>query len=138
MFGVGRSGLLCCIDDRKARMQDIILFDGECAYCDRWVRWILKRDQHKRFRFVALKSGEGISLRKAHDVPDHIDSIVLLSDGRVHLRSCAAWRVLEALPGWRAAAIVLRIVPRPLRDLGYDLIARNRHRLKGEEACELP
>ncbi len=119
-------------------MQEIILFDGDCAYCNGWVRWIMKRDARKHFRFVPLKSEEGQALRTRNGVPDHIDSIVLIGDGHAYVRSRAAWRVLHALPGWRMAAFALRAVPRPLRDLGYDLIARNRHKLGITDTCELP
>ena len=118
--------------------QPIILFDGDCAYCNSWVRWISVRDRAKRYRFVALTSEEGVALRKQHGVPAHIDSIVLIDRKTAHVRSDAAWRVLGALPGWGAAATLLRLVPRPIRNWGYDLVARNRHRLGGQDACELP
>ncbi len=118
--------------------QAMVLFDGECAYCDSWVRWITLRDVEKHFRFVPLKSEEGIALRKQYDVPDHLDSIILVEDGRAFTRSSAAWRIFRSLHGYKVASFVLRIIPRPFRDLGYDLIARNRHRLKGDEVCEAP
>jgi predicted DCC family thiol-disulfide oxidoreductase YuxK len=40
---------------------------------------------------------------------------------------------------WRLAGALLRILPRPLRDWGYGLVARNRYRLFGRsETCMLP
>lgn len=118
--------------------QDILLFDGDCAYCNGWVRWISARDRDKRFRYVPLMADEGLTLRSRHHVPDTEDSIVLVRDDRAYLRSDAAWRVLAALPGWKPAGHALRLVPRFLRDRGYDLVARNRHRLGKAERCELP
>ena len=109
----------------------IVLYDGDCAYCNSWVRWISQRDRNKVFRFVSLASEGGRSLRERFQVPAEIESIVLIEAGRAWLRSDAAWRILRALPGQRLAAWLLRIVPRSLRDGGYELIARNRHRLGG-------
>lgn len=116
----------------------IILFDGDCAFCNGWVKWIMERDPEKRFSFTPLTSEEGIALRRSHSVPDTIDSIVLVRDGRAFIRSDAAWRVLKSLPGHGLVGTLLRIVPRPLRNWGYDLIARNRHRLGMTDTCELP
>lgn len=110
----------------------IVLFDGECAYCNGWVRWIAQRDRSKVFRFVALATPEGMALRSQHRVAADIDSIVLIEDGRAWLRSDAAWRIFRALPGWGITAFLLRLIPRPLRDTGYALIASNRHRLGGK------
>ena len=117
---------------------DVILFDGDCAFCNGWVRWITKRDPRKRFTFAALRSEEGVALRGEHGIPDSIDSIVLVRGANTFTRSDAAWRVLKDLPGWGFAALLMRLVPRPVRNLGYDLIARNRHRLGMKDECELP
>lgn len=116
----------------------VVLFDGDCAFCNGWVNWIRKRDREHRFQYASLGSAEGSALRARHQVPGHIDSVVLVSDGRAFVKSNAAWRILALLPGYRAAAWALRLLPRPLRDLGYDLMARYRHRLGMKDSCELP
>lgn len=116
----------------------IILFDGDCAFCNGWVKWIMKRDPRRRFRFLPLASEEGVTLRERFGVPRDIDSIVLLQGDHAFIRSDAAWRVLTALPGHGLSGWLLRIVPRFLRNAAYDLVARNRHRLGMKDACELP
>lgn len=116
----------------------IILFDGDCAFCNGWVKWVMERDPDKRFRFTPLVSEEGRALLQKHGVPSMIDSIVLVKDERAFTRSDAAWRVLKELPGHGFLSTLLRFVPRPLRNWGYDLIARNRHRLVMKDTCELP
>ncbi|HEX2617949.1 MAG TPA: DCC1-like thiol-disulfide oxidoreductase family protein [Flavobacteriales bacterium] len=117
---------------------DTVLFDGDCAYCNGWVKWIAARDKAHRFRFAPLGSEEGRTLRERHHVPPGTDSIVLIQDGQAFLRSDAAWRVLRGLPGKGLLGGLLRIIPRPLRNWGYDLVARNRHRFGMKDACELP
>jgi predicted DCC family thiol-disulfide oxidoreductase YuxK len=60
------------------------------------------------------------------------------SDGRLLDRSDAALFVLDALgtrPGFAALA---RRFPRPLRELGYRLVARTRFALFGRVACAVP
>jgi predicted DCC family thiol-disulfide oxidoreductase YuxK len=121
-----------------ATVQAIVLFDGDCAYCNGWVRWISKRDKRKRFRFVAIESEEGKALRAQHRVPADLESMVLIRNGGAHVKSSAAWRIFTELPGWGWAGALLAVVPKPLRNWGYDLIARNRHRLGMKDSCELP
>jgi predicted DCC family thiol-disulfide oxidoreductase YuxK len=116
----------------------LVLYDGDCAYCNGWVNWIRRRDTAGRFRYAALASPEGTALREQHRIPAHLDTVVLVEKDRAHVKSDAAWRILALLPGMAAGAWALRIIPRPLRDLGYDLVARNRHRLGMRDACELP
>ena len=116
----------------------IVLFDGDCTYCNGWVRWISKRDRDHVFTFLPLASAEGGLLMKKHDVPKSVDSVVLIEADHAWTRSDAAWRILRALPGWGFASLLLRMVPRPLRNWGYDLIARNRHRSGMADHCEIP
>lgn len=117
---------------------DIILFDGDCAYCNGWVKWIRKRDAGHRFAFASLTSEQGRALRNKHGIPDHLDSIVLVKGEAAFTRSDAAWRVLKGLPGNAVWGGLLRLVPRPLRNWGYDLVAKNRHHLGLTDECELP
>ena len=123
----------------------IILYDGVCGLCHRLNRFVLARDQAGRFRFAALQSalaGE-ILARHCRD-PRDLDTLYLVlghggPDERLLRKSDAALRILRELGGaWRAASL-LRVVPRPLRDLAYDLVARSRYRLFGRyDTCPLP
>jgi predicted DCC family thiol-disulfide oxidoreductase YuxK len=38
---------------------DVILYDGVCVFCSRWIRFIAARDPDKRFRFTAIQSAYG-------------------------------------------------------------------------------
>ena len=98
-----------------------------------------------RFRFAALQSplAREILTRHGRD-PRDLDTLYLVlargrPDERLLRKSDAALWILRALGGpWRAAG-VLRLVPRAVRDLGYDLVARTRYRLFGRYgACPLP
>jgi predicted DCC family thiol-disulfide oxidoreductase YuxK len=123
----------------------IILYDGVCGLCNRLNRFVLARDSRAQFRFAALQS------RFAREVlgryrrnPEDLDTFYLLEDyglpsERLRSRSNAALRVLERLGGvWKLSRIAAWL-PRPLRDFGYDLVARTRYRIFGKtERCRVP
>lgn len=118
----------------------VVLFDGVCNLCNGSVQFIIRRDPAGRFRFASLQSEAGQALLRRHGLdPEDLFSVILVEDGRVHSRSDAALRIAGGLSGgWRAAG-ALRVVPRPLRDLVYGLVARNRYRWFGRrDACMIP
>ena len=124
----------------------IILYDGICGFCDRTVQFILKRDSHDHFRFAALQSEFARPLLKKHGVnPDVLESICLVLDyglptERIEMRSTAIIGILRKLQVfWRLPAILLSIIPLPLRDWGYNLVAKYRYQLLGKyDTCPLP
>jgi len=117
---------------------DVILYDGECAFCSRWVRFVAARDVERRFRFTAIQSGYGTRLAQAFGIdPGDPDTNAVVHGGEVFFKSDAALTVLSALPRWGWVR-AMRAVPKPLRDAVYNLIARNRYRIFGKyETCFL-
>lgn len=120
-------------------LEGLILYDGVCLFCSRWVRWIIERDEEGRFRFVAVQNEQGraLALRIGID-PDAPESNAVILGGQALFKSDAALAVLASLPGWSWTKTV-RAVPRGLRDWAYDRVAENRYRLFGRtDACWLP
>ncbi|MBR0773744.1 DUF393 domain-containing protein [Bradyrhizobium diazoefficiens] len=115
---------------------DVILFDGVCIFCSRWVRFVAQRDTAKRFRFTPIQSDYGTRLARNFGIdPQDPDTNAVVHGGDVFLKSDAALTVLSQLPGWNWVR-VLFAVPKPLRDALYGLIARNRYRIFGKyDAC---
>jgi predicted DCC family thiol-disulfide oxidoreductase YuxK len=118
---------------------NVILYDGVCVFCSRWVRFVAVRDRNRRFRFTAIQSGYGTRLAQAFGIdPRDPDTNAVIHGGVAHFKSDAALTVLGALPGWGWARL-LRAVPTPLRDAVYTLVARNRYRIFGNyEECFMP
>ena len=117
----------------------LILFDGVCVFCSRWVRFVIARDPGRRFRFVAIQSvaGRALAARCGID-PEAPQTNAVVWGGRIFFKSDAALTVLGQLSGMGALA-GLKSVPRGLRDPVYDLIARNRYAIFGRtEACMVP
>jgi len=116
----------------------IILYDGVCVLCSGWMRFVLDRDEAGIFRFTPIQSdyGRGLALALRID-PENPDTNAVVWGGKVWRRSDAAIRVVSLLPGW-GWVTVLKIVPRPLRDLVYRLIARTRYQVWGRNAvCDM-
>ncbi|MFN3197160.1 MAG: thiol-disulfide oxidoreductase DCC family protein [Bradymonadia bacterium] len=118
----------------------VILFDGVCNFCDGAVQFIIKRDRSGVFRFGALQSEAGREILLKHGLPaDHLDSLVLVDEGRVYMRSTAALRIARRLRWPWPIFYGLMILPRFLRDPVYDWIGRNRYKWFGEKAeCMIP
>ena len=118
---------------------DVILYDGVCVFCSRWIRFIAARDEAKRFRFTAIQSPYGTRLAQAFGIdPQDPDTNAVIHGGVATFKSDAALTVLSSLPGWGWVRL-LRAVPKPLRDAVYNLLARNRYRIFGKyEECFVP
>jgi predicted DCC family thiol-disulfide oxidoreductase YuxK len=118
---------------------DVILFDGVCVFCSRWVRFVADRDTAKRFRFTTIQSDYGARLAQALGInPDDPDTNAVIHGGVAYKKSDGALTVLSSLPGWSFARVFFA-VPRPLRDAIYNFIAKNRYRIFGKfDACIMP
>src|SRR5690606_32349402 len=104
-------------------MERIILFDGECNFCDQSVQFIIKRDPKGHFKFASLQSYLGKELLNKHNAPEDIDSFVLIEDNNCYFKSSAALRVCKNLKGAWKIPYVLLVIPKPIRDFFYGLIA---------------
>jgi predicted DCC family thiol-disulfide oxidoreductase YuxK len=132
------------VDPTNERL--IVFYDGLCGFCDRTVQYILRRDQRNRFRFAALQSDlANAKLPKYGKNPADLNTLYLMvGEGTEHERvlqkSDAAIRIGKELGGWtKVWAILVAILPRPIRDWGYDRVARSRYRIFGKlDACRIP
>ncbi|MBN8894335.1 MAG: thiol-disulfide oxidoreductase DCC family protein [Rhodanobacter sp.] len=118
----------------------VIVFDGVCVLCSRWVDFILRHDRTGRFRLAAMQGQHGRALLVAHGLsPDDPVSFLLVEQDRGYRDTDAIVRVLRHLGGpWRPASAMLRMVPRRWRDGAYRWLARHRYHLFGRRAqCRL-
>jgi len=117
----------------------IVFFDGVCGLCNRFIDFTLRRDRRGALRFAPL---QGTTARDRLDVADVRDlkTVVFVDEHGAHRQSAAIIGVLSRLGGfWALVSVLLRLVPRPLRDAGYSLIAVNRYAIFGrKEMCRLP
>src|SRR5258708_9009251 len=94
---------------------DVILYDGVCVFCSRWIRFIAARDREKRFRFTAIQSGYGTRLAQAFGInPDDPDTNAVAHGGVAYFKSDPALTMLSDLPRWEAHPM-LPSFPNPFR-----------------------
>ena len=130
---------------RESMSNPIVLYDGVCGLCNRGVQFLLQRDRYDRLRFAALQSDFAATLLKRHGV-DHqeLDTVyVVLNPGEANeallAKSDAALFFAKAIGGVWNLARLASIIPRPIRNWVYDLVARYRYRVFGKsETCMLP
>ena len=119
-------------------MERIIFFDGLCPFCHFWVQYILKKDQNNKFLFAPLQGKIANELLPSAFLS--VDTIVLLEDKkRIYTKSDAILRIINILGGVRKILLVFKVVPTFVRNILYDLFARNRFVIrKPLEHCPLP
>ncbi len=118
----------------------VLLFDGVCNLCNRWVNFVIGRDPEGRIMFAPLQSDAAGKLLDEHGLdPDAMDTVVLIDGGRAYERSEAALRIAVYLKGPVRLLRIGRILPKKLRDALYDLVARRRYRWFGKrKECRMP
>ncbi len=118
----------------------VLLFDGVCNLCNSVVQFAIKRDRAQRFRFAALQSEAGQALLAQFHIPtESFETFVLVERERYFTKSTAALRVAKGLGHLWPLAYTAIIIPKPLRDLVYDIIAKNRYRWFGKkDQCMVP
>jgi predicted DCC family thiol-disulfide oxidoreductase YuxK len=119
---------------------NVVLFDGVYSLCTHSVKFILAHERDSTFRFASLQSQAGARIMRQFGLdPENMKTIVLIANGRAYLRSDAAIGIARHFRGgWRLIGL-FKVVPRPLRDWVYDLVARNRYRWFGRlDSCMVP
>jgi predicted DCC family thiol-disulfide oxidoreductase YuxK len=123
----------------------VLLYDGSCGFCAESVQLVLRHDRRGTLRFAPLDGPFGRDLLARHPELSSVDSVVWYDPAsdraseRLLTRSAVALRVARYLGGvWRLAGAA-RLIPRPIRDRLYDLVARHRHSLvRGGPQCLVP
>lgn len=121
-------------------LDNVVVFDGVCNLCAHSVKFNLSHEENQILRFAPLQSPAGERLMKVLGFdPNDAKTFVLIADGRAYVRSDAAIRVSRYLSGAWKLLWVLKIIPRPVRDWAYDVVAKNRYRWFGRmESCMVP
>ena len=124
----------------KAVQNPIILFDGVCNLCCSSVRFIIKRDNKKIFRFASLQSDAATQLLKEFDFSQATpDSFILLQDGKLYTQSTAALKVAQQLNFPYRLMYLFIAVPPFIRNYIYSVVARHRYQWFGkQDTCWLP
>ena len=116
----------------KEKSIPVIIYDNECVLCNKSIEFVKKHsgsNSHK-FRFVPFLSGESREELKQRGFPENYNqSVVLIKKKKVYTRTGAVLRITKRLDGALPLMYLLLIVPRPVRDYIYRIVAKHRHKL---------
>ena len=117
----------------------IILFDGECTMCNKYILFIAEHDINDNFRFLSIKNKKIIELKKTHAIePENISSICIIDSNEIKSKSKAVLKIASMLKFPYNLLIVFYVIPGFLRDIIYDLVAKNRYRIFGKvDECSI-
>lgn len=118
----------------------ILFFDGVCNFCHSSVQFVMKHDYTKTIYFAPLQSEIGKKhLQKAGLSTEKFNSLLFFENGKYYTRSSGALRLTYYMKGFWSLGRLLFMIPKPIRDGVYDIIAKNRYKWFGKkDACMIP
>ena len=118
----------------------VILFDGVCNYCNRWVNFYIRHDKKNKLRFATLQSEIAKELLKKYNInAADLNSVVFIENNKAYVKSSAGLRPFKYLNGLYPFFYSWLIVPAFIRNFFYDIIAGNRYKWWGKkETCMVP
>lgn len=121
-------------------LSNLILFDGVCNFCNFWVNFIIVRDRKARFNFTPLQSVNAQQFLKSKSIDStKIDSIVLIVNDEIFLKSSAVIQIARKLDGFWKLFYIFIIIPPFLRNRIYDFVASKRYKWFGRrDTCRIP
>lgn len=121
-------------------MASVIIFDGVCHLCNASVNFVMSHDRRRRFRYTANQMAAGQKILRENGIdPAQIETVFLYENNKLYSKSTAALRIARKLGFPYNLAFGFMIVPAFIRNIVYDLIARNRYKWFGKkETCRLP
>jgi len=109
----------------------MLVFDGDCAFCNRAVQFILARECRTDLLFVPRDSALGLSLRERYRLQG-VESLLWIEGDEAFIEFDAVAHTAAYVGGFYARiASVARLIPRPLLTWGYRAFAKLRKRFAG-------
>ena len=117
----------------------VLLYDGDCGFCNATVQFFLERTTADSLLFAPLQSEFARQRLREHGVHDpDLRVAYLLTGQRLHAASSAILEALRFVQGSVRHLSLLRVVPAPIRDGVYRVIATHRTRLMPQSECRVP
>ncbi|AVQ33553.1 DUF393 domain-containing protein [Staphylococcus muscae] len=107
----------------------IIYYDHKCVYCYNYAIWLIRHGLPRSYQFAPLKGKAGQILESQQSGVTKKNSVVLQRGEDLTFESTAIVHMLRALGGYKYLALLLWIVPKPIRNIGYRTFASNRDKL---------
>lgn len=118
----------------------IVVFDGNCGFCNKTLIFIAKNDINDNFTFVSSLSEFGIKLLSERNlIGVELESIILFEDTtKYSIKSLAIKKIMLNLPYYNLIGFTMGIIPRFISDFVYIQISIRRKQLIKSGNCEIP
>lgn len=111
---------------------DVLLIDGHCSMCSKLGNFLSKRVSNKTpLDIIAQEGDSGVPIISslAEEI-QNVDSVILIRNGRPYYYSSAGIRCLLYMKWWWKIIYPFAwLVPLPIRNFVYKIIAKNRHKI---------
>jgi len=126
------------IQKKNNRLNNIVFFDGVCNLCNRSVQFLIRKDSKQKFLFASLQSNFAQNFFMERNFKTKSDSVIFFTNNQFYEKSTAFIMIMSELGGFFKLFTILYVVPKFLRNKGYDMIARNRYSWFGKkDSCML-
>jgi predicted DCC family thiol-disulfide oxidoreductase YuxK len=118
----------------------IVLFDGVCNFCNYWMNFAIKRNSKKNLKFTTLQGETAKQILPQYNInPTSLSSVIFIDKGKAYTQSSASLRICKYMDGGWKLFYGLIIIPKFIRDVIYNWIARNRYKWFGKkDSCMVP
>jgi len=123
-------------------MNDLIIFDGECNFCNFYINKLISLDTKRDFYFTPYNSKLAVRLMADSGFSSNYqESFILFTERKVYVKSDAIIIIFKRLGGkWKIPAWIMNyLIPGFIRDWCYDQVAKNRYIIsKNFDSCQIP
>ncbi len=106
--------------------QKIVFYDGECGLCQRSISLISKWDKKHVLSFAPLN---GEVYKKHFSDTSDMTTVVFFVRGKLFTKSDAIIEIGRTLSGWTKLFLLMKVIPKFIRDAVYNFIASHRKKV---------
>ena len=119
--------------------ENIIIYDGECGFCNKFIMFIAKNDTENVFRFTPNDSNLAKSIFSKKDInPKFVEETIFLQTEQfLYTKGKAIKEVFKRIPRYKYIYFLLMFINKYLIDLGYNFFSRIRKKIQLNN-CEIP
>lgn len=116
----------------------LFLYDSECLMCNRFIQYLITNDHSNVLFFGSLLSKEAKTLLEKRGVEFNLDNpqtAILIIDDKIYLKTDAIIQAFIQIKRWTLVMRLFTLLPKAIRDIGYDFIAKHRKIVVKNDVC---
>ncbi|EKU45694.1 thiol-disulfide oxidoreductase DCC family protein [Staphylococcus massiliensis] len=107
----------------------IIYYDKNCVYCYNFAIWLIQNGLPKHYEIMSLKGDAAQHLFDQHPEAKNRNSVIVQEGDHLYYKSTAIAHLIKSLSSFKLLGYALWMIPKPIRDFGYNLFANNRDKM---------